>query len=178
MFLLRLLRLTDAIHLAHYYHQNEAFHREWMPLRPDGFTSPAFQETRLRNYLERHNRGEQYQFGIFTQTAPERLIGLITLAAVEREFFQNGRLGYSIDQQFQGRGLITTHLQQVMQFAFKQQGLHRLEASILPHNIASQRVLEKCGFEKIGYAPKYLQIQGIWRDHLLYMVLRGEEVRG
>jgi [ribosomal protein S5]-alanine N-acetyltransferase len=171
MFSQRLLTLSDAVQLADYYHRNQDFHREWSPLMPAGYTSPAFQETRLRTYFQRHNRGEQYRFGIFTATLPELLIGTITLAAVEREFFQNGRLGYSIDQQFCNRGVMTESLRSVMQFAFEKQGLHRLEASIMPHNIASRRVLEKCGFQKIGFSPKYLQIQGVWRDHEIYMAL-------
>lgn len=171
MFLLRLLTLTDASPLADYYRRNEAFHREWSPLMPVGYATPAFQETRLQNYFKRHSWGEQYRFGIFALEPDESLIGTITLAAVEREFFQNGRLGYSVDEQFQRRGVITENLQKVMQFAFEQQGLHRLEANIMPHNIASRRVLEKCGFQKIGYSPKYLQIQGVWRDHELYMAL-------
>lgn len=171
MFSLRLLTLTDAAALAGYYHRNQDFHRQWTPLMPDGYTSPAFQEVRLRAYFERHSWGEQYRFGIFASADPELIIGTITLAAVEREFFQNGRLGYSVDQQFRNRGVITENLQKVMQFAFAKQRLHRLEASIMPHNVASRRVLEKCGFQKIGYSPQYLQIQGVWRDHELYMVL-------
>ncbi len=171
MFVLRLLTLTDAIQLADYYRRNESFHREWTPLKPDGYYTPAFQETWLRNYFQRHNRGEQYRFGIFTSTDPELLIGTITLAAVEREFFQNGRLGYSVDQQFCNRGVMTENLRKVMQFAFEKQGLHRLEASLMPHNIASRRVLEKCGFQKFGYSPQYLKIQGVWQDHELYMAL-------
>ena len=167
----RLLTLSDATQLADYHRRNERFHQPWSPLRTEGFYSPAFQETGLRHYLERHNRGEQYRFGIFTGSDPEDLIGAITLAAVERDFFQNGRLGYSIDAQFQNRGIITEQLKIVIQFAFQRLGLHRLEASIMPHNVASRRVLEKCGFQKIGLAPQYLQIQGVWRDHELYMTL-------
>jgi [ribosomal protein S5]-alanine N-acetyltransferase len=169
---LRLLTLGDATELADYYHRNQAFHRDWSPLMPADYATPSVQEARLRAYFERHSRGEQYRFGIFLAAAqperPERLIGNITLTGIERDFFQNGRLGYAVDQQWCRRGLITENLQQVMQFAFVKLGLHRLEASIMPENRASQRVLEKSGFEKIGHAPNYLQIQGVWRNHDLY----------
>jgi ribosomal-protein-alanine N-acetyltransferase len=170
MFSLRLLTLADATLLADYHKRNQEFHRPWSPLMPPDYITPAFQEQRLRNYFRRHSWGEQYRFGIFTRD-PVLLIGTITLAAVEREFFQNGRLGYSVDQQFQNQGVITANLKKVIQFSFEEQKLHRLEASIMPHNQASRRVLEKCGFEKIGYSPKYLQIQGVWQDHELYMRL-------
>lgn len=181
---LRLLKLTDAALLADYHRRNEEFHRPWSPLMPPEHTTVAFQKQRLRDYLRRHVCGDAYRFGIFTDatdavTAPvtdaanptELLLGLITLTAVERSAFQNGRLGYSIDQQFKNRGLLTVNLRQVIHYAFGELKLHRLEANILPYNGASRRVLEKCGFQKIGYSPKYLQIQGIWQDHELYMLL-------
>jgi ribosomal-protein-alanine N-acetyltransferase len=52
--------------------------------------------------------------------------------------------------------------------AFGSLGLHRLEAGTLVDNPASQRVLEKNGFELVGLARNYLHIGGEWRDHLLY----------
>jgi len=175
---LRLLTLADATELADYYRRNEVFHRDWSPLMPADYSTPRVQEARLRSYFERHNRGEQYRFGIFVSGCFDQmqstLIGTITLAGVEQDFFQNGRIGYSVDQQWCNRGVVTNHLQQVMQFAFGKLKLHRLEASVMPENLASRRVMEKCGFEKIGHAPKYLQIQGIWQDHDLYARLASE----
>ena len=50
-------------------------------------------------------------------------------------------------------------------------GLHRIEASTLLHNVGSQRVLLKAGFQQIGMAPRYLQIAGKWQDHNLYQVV-------
>lgn len=171
MFSLRLLQLSDAQQLAQYHYRNADFHRDWAPLAPDQFTTVEFQQQRLYVYFDRHARGEEYRFGIFATEGESQLIGSINLVAIERGAFQNGRIGYSVDQQYKNRGVISTHLRQVMQFSFQELRLHRLEASILPRNAASRRVLEKCGFEKIGYSPKHLQIQGVWEDHELYMRL-------
>jgi len=55
--------------------------------------------------------------------------------------------------------------------AFGELGLHRLEAGTLIDNLASQRVLEKNGFEAIGLARGYLHIGGEWRDHMLFQLL-------
>ena len=58
-----------------------------------------------------------------------------------------------------------------MEFACAQaqgRGLHRVEAGTLVHNESSQRVLEACGFEYYGTAPKFLFINGAWQDHRLY----------
>jgi len=56
----------------------------------------------------------------------------------------------------------------VVEFAFGELGLHRLEAGTLPDNFASQRVLEKNGFERFGYAHRLLLVQDEWRDHVLF----------
>ncbi|HEY9640176.1 MAG TPA: GNAT family protein [Coleofasciculaceae cyanobacterium] len=175
MFSLRLLQLADAQQLAEYYRKNELFHRPWSPLMPAGFTTAHVQQQRLQSYLHRHARHEEYRFGIFTHPTPV-LIGIITLSAVERQPFQNGRLGYSIDEHYQNRGILTEYLKQVMEYAFKELDLHRLEANIMPRNGASRRVLEKCGFRKIGYSPKYLKIQNQWEDHEMYMALAEEVI--
>ena len=56
-------------------------------------------------------------------------------------------------------------------------GLHRIEVAIRPENVASLRVVEKLGFTEVGYAPRYLHIDGAWRDHRLF-ALTVEDVPG
>jgi [ribosomal protein S5]-alanine N-acetyltransferase len=181
-FSFRLLILQDAAQLADYYQRNQDFHRPWSPPLTARFATLAFQEQRLRKYLEKHDRGEEYRFGIFANTINAEpsiaktslLIGSINLTTVERAPFQNGRLGYSMDARYTNRGILSTYLKEVIKYAFGTLGLHRLEANIMPRNAASRRVLQKCGFQKIGYSPKYLNIQGVWEDHEMYMVLAEE----
>jgi ribosomal-protein-alanine N-acetyltransferase len=50
-------------------------------------------------------------------------------------------------------------------------GLHRLQAATLPHNEASQAVLTRVGFERIGFAPSYLKIAGEWQDHVMFQLI-------
>jgi ribosomal-protein-alanine N-acetyltransferase len=82
--------------------------------------------------------------------------------------FRSAWLGYWIAADRQGRGLATAAVERVCRIARETVGLHRLEASTRPDNLASQRVLEKSGFEPIGMAPRYLHIGGEWRDHRLF----------
>lgn len=89
--------------------------------------------------------------------------GGITLGA-----FRSGNLGYWVDAAYNGRGLATGAVELVCQAAGERLGLHRIEAGTLVRNLASQRVLGKAGFELIGTAPRYLHIDGEWRDHLLF----------
>ena len=80
-------------------------------------------------------------------------------------------LGYWVAERLNNRGLATKAVGELIEVAFGELGLHRLEAGTLVDNIASQRVLEKNGFEPIGIARGYLHIGGEWRDHLLFQRL-------
>ena len=93
---------------------------------------------------------------------------MIVLADVLRGALQVGNVGYWVDRAHNGRGLATAAVADVVAFAFGEGGLHRLEAGTLVDNRASQRVLEKNGFERFGLARKLLQINGEWRDHVLF----------
>jgi ribosomal-protein-alanine N-acetyltransferase len=95
-------------------------------------------------------------------------VGFVGLSGVVRGPLQLAILSYWVDERHNGRGLCTRAVAEVVEFAFDELALHRLEAGTLPDNLASQRVLEKNGFERYGYAKRYLLIQGEWRDHVLY----------
>jgi ribosomal-protein-alanine N-acetyltransferase len=96
------------------------------------------------------------------------MVGMIALADVVRDPLQLGNVGYWVDRRYNGRGLATRAVGEVVRFAFGEARLHRLEAGTLPDNFASQRVLEKNGFVRFGLARKLLQIDGEWRDHVLF----------
>ena len=65
-------------------------------------------------------------------------------------------------------------LEAVVHYAFNEMDLSRLEAACLPENSASRGVLEKTGFKYEGVAQSYLQIDGRWRNHVLYANLRSD----
>jgi ribosomal-protein-alanine N-acetyltransferase len=99
------------------------------------------------------------------------IAGTVAISNVVHGAFQSGNLGYWVAERLNGRGLATRAVGEVVEIAFSQLELHRLEAATLVDNVASQRVLEKNGFEPIGLARRYLQIAGDWRDHLLFQLL-------
>ena len=97
-----------------------------------------------------------------------QIAGVITLSNVSYGAFRSAIVGYWVDAQRNGRGLASRALAAVVTHAFGELSLHRLEAGTLVDNVASQRVLEKNGFERIGIARDYLHINGAWRDHILF----------
>ncbi|MER7520417.1 GNAT family protein [Streptomyces sp. NPDC126499] len=100
--------------------------------------------------------------------AGEVIVGSVTLSGIALGPFRSASLGYWVAEDHAGRGLATALVEEACRAAREELGLHRIEACTLLHNHASQRVLDKCGFERIGTAPRYLHIDGDWRDHHLF----------
>jgi [ribosomal protein S5]-alanine N-acetyltransferase len=157
---IRLLERDDAEELAALYRANREFLRPFEPARPDEFFTTAVQRRRIERI-----GNDLWRWAIVDEG---RIVGMIALADVIREPLQLANIGYWVDRGHNGRGLATQAVADVVRFAFSEAALHRLEAGTLPDNFASQRVLEKNGFVQFGLAHKLLQIDGVWRDHVLF----------
>ena len=99
------------------------------------------------------------------------LAGRITVSQIVYRAFCSGTLGYWVRQDHNGRGVASAAAALAIEHVFGDWGLHRLQAGTLVDNIGSQRVLARNGFTEIGLAPRYLRINGAWRDHILYQRL-------
>ena len=99
------------------------------------------------------------------------VVGRINVTGIVRGAFRSANLGYWIAESANGRGLATSAVAAAKRLSFEELGLHRLQAATLLHNAASQKVLSRNGFERIGMAPEYLHIAGRWQDHLLFQAL-------
>jgi len=104
----------------------------------------------------------------------DALLGAITLDNIRRGPAQAGTCGYWIGQPFARQGYMREALLAVVHYAFEALDLSRIESACLPENLASRGVLEKCGYKYEGVAQSYLQINGRWRNHVLYANLRGD----
>lgn len=102
------------------------------------------------------------------------LLGAITLDNIRRGPAQAGTAGYWIGECYAREGYMREALEAVVHYAFTDLGLSRIEAGCLPENTASRGVLEKTGFKYEGVAQSYLQINGRWRNHVLYANLRSD----
>lgn len=163
--MIRPLVPADAEELAEIYRTNREFLRPFEPTRPEEFFTAEVQRERIVSAGD-----ERWRWAIVDEG---RIAGVISLGDVIRESLQLANVGYFVAREFNGRGLATRAVAEVVQFAFGDAGLHRLEAGTLPDNLASQRVLEKNGFVRYGLAHGLLQIDGVWRDHVLFELLNG-----
>ena len=100
------------------------------------------------------------------------LLGAITLDNIRRGPAQSGTMGYWVGAPFVRMGYMSEAIAALVHHAFTALDLSRIEAACLPENTASRGVLEKAGFKYEGVAQSYLQIDGRWRNHVLYANLR------
>ncbi|MBC6404868.1 MAG: GNAT family N-acetyltransferase [Rhodospirillales bacterium] len=139
----------------------------WEPIWPaDALTRGAYRQ-RLKISDTEGRGGHGYTLHIFRRE-DEALMGAITLTHIRRGVAQMGTLGYWIGEPYARQGYMTEALELVARFAFRDLGLHRLEAACLPGNQPSQRLLRRLGFREEGLARSYLRIDGQWADHLLF----------
>jgi [ribosomal protein S5]-alanine N-acetyltransferase len=164
---LRLIRPEDAAGLADAYARNRTHLAPWDPARTPEFFTAAWHANEIPKLLVSYAAGLSVPLVFATN---DSIVGRVNLSNIVRGAFDSGILGYWIDERYTGRGLVSAAVTSTVAVA-RGMGLHRVEAGTLVHNLASQRVLEKAGFESFGMAPKYLKINGSWQDHRLFQIL-------
>ena len=154
--------------------------REWLetweplsePGTPDPVTDLEAFRARCGAWERQRHFDSAYGFGIFLRKGP--FVGEVSLGSVQRGPFQSAFVGYWIDQAYAGQGLIPEAVVVVLRFAFEDLGLHRVEAAIVPRNDRSRRVADKLGMRQEGVSTRFLQIRGVWEDHVRYAITAEE----
>jgi [ribosomal protein S5]-alanine N-acetyltransferase len=165
---IRPLEASDLPALVESRLRNRAFLTEWEPDRAESFFTPAGQARELALDDAAWRTATGFPFAILDAAQDDRLIGRVALANVVRGVWQNATLGYWVSADAGSRGHATAAVGLVLRFAFEVAGLHRIQPAIMPRNVRSRRVVEKCGFRHEGVALRYLRINGVWEDHDLY----------
>jgi [ribosomal protein S5]-alanine N-acetyltransferase len=169
----KLLEPSDAADLLRLELQNRDFFQTYTPLRSDDFYTLEGQLERIKKSIEMQERDERYSFGIYLLETGE-LIGNVTLSEVVRGPMQSCWIGYYLDKNHNGKGYMAEAVRLVVDYAFRELQLHRIEAGVMPHNIASIKVLEKAGFHREGIARKSVKINGRWEDHVVLAIVNEE----
>jgi len=167
-FVVRTLRVSDLPAIVDYFTTNRAYLAPWEPIRPDVFYTEDYWRLQLRDNVEQLDHDTAVRLGIFLPgIGPQPMIGTLNLNQLSRGVFQAGILGYSLDEGWQGRGIMRESLQRLINYAFHDLNLHRLMANAMPRNHRSLALLDRLGFVREGYARAYLRIAGVWEDHVL-----------
>ncbi len=144
---------------------SRSLHRPWSYLAetPEGF----------RQMLERATAPTEALY-LICRVDDGRIAGYANVSQIFLGNFRSAYLGYSAFVPFAGQGYMTEGLRLVLRDAFGPTGLHRLEANVQPDNERSIALVERLGFRREGYSPRYLKIGGRWRDHVRFALLAEE----
>lgn len=136
-----------------------------LPGQPDVVEDPQAFAVRCSSRQRERQLGTGYGMGMFVDGC---FAGEMNLSSIQRGPFQSCYVGYWIDQARAGRGYTPEAVVVAVRFAFEELHLHRIQAAIVPRNQASRRVAEKLGLRDEGLARRYLEINGVWEDHIRY----------
>jgi ribosomal-protein-alanine N-acetyltransferase len=148
--------------------------REWLepweplpdPTSPDPVTDAEAFRARCGAWERQRHFDTAYGYGMFLHEGP--FIGEVSLGSVQRGPFQSAFVGYWVDAEHAGQGYVPEGVAVILRHGFEKLGLHRIEAAIVPRNAASRRVMDKLGLREEGLAERFLQIRGVWEDHVRY----------
>jgi len=137
------------------------------------WVSPCRDHASFLGYLSRCDGDRSLGF-IARERETGRIVGIVNLSEIVRGFFQSAYMGYYGIAGMSGRGLMGEAVRLVVTHAFRELGLHRIEANIQPGNEPSRALAKRLGFRQEGYSPRYLKISGEWRDHERWAILSDE----
>ncbi len=173
--LLRPLTLHDFDEWREVRRRCQDWLTKWEPRRipgqPDTVEDRQAFSARCSVRMREIQLGTGYGFGIFVDGA---FAGEININSIHRGAHQNAYVGYWIDQRLAGQGYMPESVVAVLQFCFEQLLLHRVQISVIPRNASSRRVAEKLGIRDEGIAQRYLEINGVWEDHIRYAITAEE----
>lgn len=167
---LRTPQQSDYAEWAELRSQSRDFLTPWEPAWSMSELTRASYRRRLRHYARELREDIGYAMFLF-RIDDDALVGGLTLSNVRRGVTQACTLGYWVGAPYSRQAYMTTAVRRIVPFVFDHLHLHRLEAACLPHNEASRRLLENLGFRREGIARRYLRINGLWQDHLLYALV-------
>lgn len=167
---LRLPQHSDFIAWARLRRESRDFLTPWEPLwARDHLTRKSFTN---RVYWAMRAARNETALPFFLMRHDGVLLGALTLDNIRRGPAQMATIGYWIGAPYARQGYMREAIGAVVHHAFAVMDLSRIEAACLPENTASRHLLERAGFKYEGVAQAYLQIDGRWRNHVLYANLR------
>lgn len=153
---LRRVRSSDRRELLALTRASRELHYPWI--------SPPLTSHMFKVYYRRTQRDDHEGF-VICLNGTDEIVGVINVNNVVKGAFRSASIGYYASQAHAGRGYMREGLMHVKRHAFRELELHRIEANIQPENTASIRLVRGCGFQREGLSPRFLYINGAWRDH-------------
>jgi ribosomal-protein-serine acetyltransferase len=168
--LLKLLAEEDAANLFALIDANRKYLRKFLGWL-DHNTSVTDSLSFIHEERQKLDRLEGITLAIYFS---KTLVGLISLYNIDC-LDQHASIGYWIAEQYQGEGIMTKSAQALIQYAFKELKLHRIEIRCAVHNHTSQKIPAKLGFVKEGTLKEAIAHYGKYFDAYLYGLTRSAD---
>lgn len=162
---IRKITHADAQSLLNFYQTNRSHLAPWEPERDESFYTLHYWQDQIRNRLAEMEADRAVYF--LSISPASEVVAVCNLTNIVRGVFQAAYMGYAVAEKYQGKGLMKALCVHVLDYAFNELKLNRVMSNYLPHNERSGKLLESLGFEREGYAKRYLKINGHWQDHIL-----------
>lgn len=158
-------KANDAEEFTELMRNSRELHQPWSfpPARSEEFVA-----------LVERARSDDFELLLLCDRDEGQILGFLNLSQIFRGPFLNAYLGYAVGGPFAGAGYMTEGIQLALRHAFGGLGLHRIEANIQPGNAPSIALAKRAGFRLEGFSPRYLKIDGRWRDHERWAMLAEE----
>lgn len=154
-------------------HESKSFLKPWEPLWPEDDLSTIGFRRRMKSYAQQRYNGTARTYFLFTR-GDNKLVGGISLTRIAYGMTRSAMLGYWMGVHHAGKGHMRKAVPAMLDFAFNELKLKRVEAACLPRNLTSINLLKKSGFSEEGYAREYLEINSVREDHILFAILSSE----
>ena len=169
---LRPLKLRDKKEWTKLRQRNQNWFQQWESTVPDEFSDGKASFYQIVKNLRIEAKAQRSL--PFVMEIDKKIAGQITVANINYGSTRSAYIGYWIAEEFAGKGYTPLAVAMAIDHCFKILNLHRLEITIRPENLKSLRVVEKLGLRSEGLRPKYLHIDGDWRDHLVFAINKDE----
>lgn len=170
----RSVRPRDGRTINRLLRENRSWLQRWEATVP-GFEGPAPAAEMIRNVLRLARKDQVAPFVIEYRGT---VVGQITLSGLSFGSLASGAVGYWVAESVAGKGITPIAVALVVDWAFTNLGIHRVEVCIRPENEASLRVVRKLGLRYEGLRRRYIHIDGDWRDHFCFAVTIDEVIGG
>ena len=172
--LLKIIGQEKADQVLDFYLRDKELFEQFEPDRMENFYTLGFQQQMLGVEHKMVQQGTMYRFYVYRKEQPEQIIGTISLHHISRGYFSSCEVGYKFSSAFHHQGYAREALSCVVEIVFRELGLNKVEAWVLPDNMPSIRLLERVGFSYEGISRAHLFMKGQWRDHAQFSMLASD----
>ena len=167
LYMKRLTR-ADANIVCSFYAKNAREFALYEPLSYDNACNINYHQTMLEYEEEYFKDDEMCRYYLFEKNNPFETVGTVSFRNISVNYYKCATLGYKIDKDHRHRGYAKEAIDRGMRIMDEELHLHRIEATVMPVNVASMKLLEKVGFEREGLMRDKFKLNGVWEDHYIY----------